>query len=147
MALGGKCSWSRRMIWVGLAVYAALLCVYSVIPATPGMGLLGVLLGRDLVAHGLAYAGLAILLCFALPGGNLSALVTIALAALLSLAFGGLMELIQVFVPWRSFSFADLGADTMGVLFAIGTWALLHRIAVGARAAPAERQVKNGVRL
>jgi VanZ family protein len=72
----------------------------------------------DKMWHLIAFGGLATLLSrvlryFQRPLGQ-----AIAIAALVSAALGGLLELLQSLTPYRSADFADLAADALGALLA-----------------------------
>lgn len=65
---------------------------------------------NDKVAHAITFFGLTLCFSRGLP-------VLYGPTALLGLAaFGMLIELIQYFIPWRSFSIADWFADLAGIL-------------------------------
>lgn len=92
-----------------LAFHSALLLVLllAVLPAPelPGPGF------SDKIAHCLCFVLLAFLFCLGYSKRQLSAE---AFAGLVG--YGLLIEVVQYFLAWRSFSLADLGADTTGLL-------------------------------
>jgi VanZ family protein len=68
--------------------------------------------GHDKANHVLAFAVLAWLADGAFPGSAR----TLATWALLLLAYGLFIEVVQRFLPYRQFSWHDLGANGMGIL-------------------------------
>jgi VanZ family protein len=50
-----------------------------------------------------------------------------AKAAALSLLVGLLVEVIQIFLPYRNFSVKDMGVDVLGIVTALAFFALLTR--------------------
>jgi VanZ family protein len=83
----------------------------------------GVESGLDKVAHLLAFTSLAFSGYRGFPAcrGICSAVVTGLLA------YGGLIEVLQVFVPGRSSEWGDLLADGIGIVFGIGLAAFVLR--------------------
>jgi len=103
--------------------------VYSVVPAgTPGTGLVGILPGRDLTAHGLTSAALALLLCCVLAAGDRGALATVCLSAAVAVAYGASVELVQAFLPWRTCSLADFAVSIPGAALGSGAWLVWRRV-------------------
>jgi VanZ family protein len=69
-------------------------------------------LGWDKLNHASAFAALALAGCFGFPGSRRA-----VLGVLLGLlALGGLIEIVQYFVPGRSCDWHDLLADTIGII-------------------------------
>jgi len=90
----------------------------------------------DKLVHAIAYALLAVLLARALRGSLRLGLSLAALAAIAaSVAYGGLQEIIQSFLPNRSCDVFDLLANTAGAALAALLW---H--AVASRRSRAARQ-------
>lgn len=119
---------------MGTVVYAALLCFYSVVPAgTPGTGIVRILPGQDLTAHGLAYAGLAFILCCALAGGRTNRWKTAGLSVLFSLPYAAVLELAQALAAWRTCSAADMVANTFGIVLGSSCWLILRKLLVARR--------------
>ena len=81
----------------------------------------------DKIAHTLCFLILAALYCRAYSVRNLPWRVLLAL-----LCYGLLIELIQFFLPWRSFSLFDLAADFGGLLLFVGGASVRRRVRVGA---------------
>jgi VanZ family protein len=82
----------------------------------------------DKMWHLIAFGGLATLLSrvlryFQRPLGQ-----AIAIAALVSAALGGLLELLQSLTPYRSADFADLAADALGALLAYAVLRWLAKV-------------------
>jgi VanZ family protein len=75
----------------------------SIIPTSSHIG------ESDKLNHFLAFFLFAILLRFSYG-------VTFFQGIVLSIAFGGFIELIQAFIPYRSCEFLDLGADGLGAI-------------------------------
>lgn len=71
----------------------------------------GTSLGWDKLNHAVAFAALTVSGCLGFPGSRRT-----VLALLLALlAFGGLIEVLQYFVPGRDSEWADLLADAVGL--------------------------------
>jgi VanZ family protein len=68
----------------------------------------------DKLLHALAFAGLAVLALFGLSSGSLRRRQVVAVC--LSTGAGGLLELIQLALPYRSGDWLDLLADAVGAL-------------------------------
>jgi len=112
---------SVRMLRLVTGAYGAALCMYSLVPATfPGASLATSLPGRDLSAHALGYAVLALLVCGTAVSGGVRRWMAEAAAAGVAVSWAGVMELAQMFVPWRSASLTDLLAGALGAFCAVG---------------------------
>jgi len=83
----------------------------------------------DLVAHAIAYCVLGLLVVRALHGGLRPLRWRPAVASVvITTVYGATDEWHQSFVPGRTPSLADLAADGVGALIAVGLFALLHRL-------------------
>ncbi len=84
-------------------------------------------LGWDKLNHLAAFAALTFAGCLGFPG--VQRVVWRVLPGMLAL--GGLIEIVQYFVPGRSCEWLDLGADALGIAFgaalALSVWALARR--------------------
>ena len=125
----------RHAVLLGsLAAYSAMVAVFSVVPAgTPGTELIAILPGRDLAAHALVSGGLALLLCCALSAAWRNNFATAGLAIILAGAYALILELVQAFLPWRTWSLNDLAAGLTGILIGTGLWATVRRLVCGPR--------------
>jgi VanZ family protein len=74
----------------------------------------------DKTVHGFAFAVGTIVWALALRGIRSHSLTPIFIGSLISLGLGGLIEILQKFVPGRSSDSADLLADVIGVVLAAG---------------------------
>jgi VanZ family protein len=74
----------------------------------------------DKTVHGFAFAIGTIVWALALRGIRSHALTPILIGSLISLGMGGLIEILQRFVPGRSCDARDLLADVIGVFSAAG---------------------------
>ncbi len=97
---------------------AAYMAGIYLLSATPGrqLAILGLPTSFFEFAHVPLYAGFAWVTLWALEGGLL---LRIGLTAAVCMAFGLSDEWHQLFVPARVFSFADLGADAVGIALGI----------------------------
>ena len=77
------------------------------LPKLPGLAI-------DKVGHALAFAGLAVLVAFALP--KLPLLRRLVIAGSVSTGVGALLELVQSALPYRSAEWLDLLADAVGAV-------------------------------
>ena len=64
--------------------------------------------GADKINHLLAFTTLSFMAWFALPGARRVAMVAL-------LAYGGMIEIVQSFVPSRSAEWADFATDAAGI--------------------------------
>jgi VanZ family protein len=98
-----------------------------------GSGLPAAWPGLDKLGHLLTFAALSVptaLLLVRRPGRAWRVLV-------LGLAYGGAIEIVQSFLPWRSAEWLDLAADGAGVLLGL---ALLRLVEAAVGAPPAGRR-------
>jgi VanZ family protein len=116
---------NRRSVVAANLAYAALLLLLGVLPGVPEIAP-GV---SDSAAHGIAYAGFAALLFVSfLPRvGKRKAAVVSVLGAI---AYGGLVEALQIFQPARSVEIRDIVANSVGAVIA----ALVLYLVLGHRA-------------
>ena len=103
--------------WTATACYAAAVFVLSVIPmAEPPASVRH----ADKLTHLIVYALLAWMVWRAMrpqSGASLRRVVWVWAAAS---SYGGMMEVVQAWLPWRSASWTDLGANAVGA--ALGVW-------------------------
>lgn len=122
------------VLWAPPVLYAAAIFLFSAMPRPPRVpgGL------SDKWSHGLAYAGLTVLLIRALAGGawrGVTARVCVA-AAVIAALYGVTDELHQLFVPGRQADVLDVAADSIGATIAAvlaGGWRLVARRRTDAR--------------
>ena len=116
--------------WLPVAVGVAVLAA-SLVPGTAGAGGGAVgPVGVDKLLHVAGYAVLAVATLVALRARTARSLVAVVVVVT---AFGGVVELLQGFVPGRGVSVLDLVADAVGaVLGAVGWWVLGHLSGIAA---------------
>ena len=119
-----------RLRWALVGAAALTVLCFSVVPL-PGTGPLATgplgLLPLSLWAHALGYAGLAVLLAYALhtsPRPDWQVLLVVFLAAT---GYGIGMELVQLTVPGRTFDVADVLVNAAAAALAVVGWRLLVR--------------------
>lgn len=78
---------------------------------------------NDKASHALAFFALALLLDFSFPVSGFHAGKMLSL-----LGYGLLIEIIQYFLPYRSFSLLDLAADGLGLLLYRGMIPFLKKM-------------------
>ena len=120
--------WSR---WLPVVAVAVVILYWSVVTLpSPGGRLVGPfgLFGLDKWVHAVAYAGLAATLAFALAPSPRSDLVIVGIVIAVTVAYGLGIELLQLAVPGRQFSVADLAADAVGAVVVVLGWRLLYRV-------------------
>lgn len=100
--VAASCAWRALLALLIVAVS----CL-ALVPKPPT----GIDLGWDKLNHMLAFTALAIAAWLAFPARLRTRL--FSLCALL--AFGGLIEILQLYVPGRSAEWADLLADALGI--------------------------------
>ena len=94
----------QLLLWVLIGT----VCYLALTPAPPK----ALSLGWDKANHAAAFAALTLSGCFGFPGSR-----RVVLAVLIALlAFGGLIEILQAYVPGRDSDWADLLADAVGIL-------------------------------
>jgi VanZ family protein len=93
----------RQWQWL-LFVLICVVCYLAVAPQPPKAADLG----WDKMNHASAFAALTFAGCLGFPGSRRAVLVGM-------LALGGLIEIVQYFVPGRSSDWVDLGADVIGM--------------------------------
>jgi len=91
-----------------LAVLVVVISYLAVIPAPPRE----IDTGWDKLNHVMAFTALALAGRFGFPG-SLRRWAALVLALI---AFGGLIEVVQYFIPGRDSEWADLLADTVGIV-------------------------------
>lgn len=79
----------------------------------------------DKLLHGVAYAGLAFLLAWALPNWG-KGLSHVGWAAGIAFLYGCIDELTQLLVPSRSCDIWDLAADSVGIVCGITCYLVLR---------------------
>jgi VanZ family protein len=99
---------ARRSWQVLLFVLTAVVLYLALMPSPPQQ----IDLGWDKLNHATAFAALTISGCFGFPGSRRMVL----LLLLAVLALGGLIEVLQAYVPGRSSDWFDLLADSVGML-------------------------------
>lgn len=105
-----------RLAGWAFAAYAAALFVVAVLPLSgPVVG------GGDKLHHLVGFLVFALLLGWARP--RLGWLAAWGIATL----YGGSIELVQLFLPWRSAEWLDLGADALGAALGLAGVELLRR--------------------
>ena len=121
----------RCLRWLLVVGVAATILYWSVVtPPAPGGRLVGPfgVIGLDKWVHAIAYAGLAASLAFALGPSSRSDLEIVVIVIGATVAYGLGIELVQLTVPTRQFSVADLAADAVGAVMVVLGWRLLYRI-------------------
>jgi hypothetical protein len=119
---GGATSRRRRAaVWLLLAVWAALVAAFSLIPRAP-VSLRPLLFpGGDKLLHGAAYAVLCGLIVWAVAAGRRWAHLAASGAA--AVLFGLAVECLQP-LTGRTFDWRDLAANGSGVLIALAAAAV-----------------------
>ncbi|WP_424017735.1 VanZ family protein [Halorientalis pallida] len=118
---------------VPAVAYAAVLLVASVVaPPAGGLAPTGPLgfVGVDKWLHAVGYATLTLLVAYALRATTGR---RVALAVALAVAYGGGIEVVQSFLPVRSFDLLDVLANTLGALLVGIALSLVSRRADGGR--------------
>jgi len=108
-AKGSRSRWA----WALTVLYMALIFFLSSLPNPLPVLTASV---SDKILHGVEYAGLAGLMCFALRASGLSPAGALVLAAAAASAYGVTDEWHQSFVPSRDGNVGDWLADTAGAL-------------------------------
>jgi len=109
---------STRAWRVALVVLVVVVGVLAVVPVPPKE----LTTGWDKLNHSLAFVVLTFVARLAFPVGRRAG----GAVALALLAYGGLIEIVQLFVPGREGEWADLLGDAVGIGFGmlLATWSL-----------------------
>jgi VanZ family protein len=111
MMQGGR-PWTRRAsLWLPPLVYMA--AIYQVSSQSAPLPEVAAIVW-DKALHAIEYAGLAFLLGRAFAGEGFGRVASIALAVLLTCAYGASDEWHQLFTPGRDSDLFDWAADTLG---------------------------------
>ena len=115
-----RAAWAWKIV---LLVLIGIVCYLTLTPKPPP----GIDLGWDKLNHVAAFAALGFASCLGYPESwRRRALVLCAMVAL-----GGLIELLQLYVPGRSSEWGDLLADAIGVGAGTLIALLLLRLLIG----------------
>lgn len=107
--------------WRALLVVLLVVVSYLALTPTP---LEGSESGLDKVAHLMAFSALAFVGYLGFPASR-----GMRIALLFGLlAYGALIEVLQLFVPGRSSEWGDLLADVLGIALGAGLAAFLYRV-------------------
>ncbi len=98
-----------RLIWWIWGAYASAVLLLGLVPMGP-LPIPGTFVPQDKLVHAVVFAGMAGLSLFAFAHVRKRAV----LAFTLTTAVGGLLELLQALVPYRSADWFDLLADGVG---------------------------------
>lgn len=98
---------ARRHWQVALVVLTGVICFLALTPTPPQE----VSLGWDKANHALAFVALTVAGCFGFRGVR-HGILWVSLGVF---ALGGLIEIVQLFVPGRSCDWHDLLADAVGI--------------------------------
>jgi len=114
----------------GVIAVAATILYYSVF-TPPGSGAIrsgpfGVL-AYSTWLHGLAYAGLAVVIAYALEDQPWADWVVLAVVLLVAVGYGGGIELLQSTLDARTADFGDLLVNAVGAAVAAVAWRVLTR--------------------
>lgn len=112
--------------WLMVVTVAMTILVAAVIRPDQGVGRPGPfgLFTYDLWLHAGAYWVFQLTVIFALVGGAKPPVVSVTFTPLFVVAYGCLLEGIQLWLAYRSFSGADMVANTVGSLVAIAGYLL-----------------------
>ena len=110
-----------------VVVYAGVVLFASVIdPPSAGTAPGGPFgLGADKWLHAATYAALAILLAYAALARTSRALLAVVV---LAAGYGAGIEVVQSFLPLRSFEATDMAANAIGAAAAVGIWTIAGRV-------------------
>ena len=128
-----------RIAIVALAGYWVLLFIGTHIPANR---LLAQLHQSDKVLHTCAYAGLAFLMAWAIPTNMSKLHQNTLLAALVSVAYAGLDELLQIPVG-RTADWKDFYADCVGICMGLSAYTIARAIILKAEWNPFQDPVQS----
>jgi VanZ family protein len=98
--------------------YAAAITALALTPVPPRIGV------RDWFMHGLAF-GIQTVLLYGLFRRSWPAASSLRAAGMCALGYGGVIELLQLYVPGRYFELSDLAANGVGVLLSAALLAMI----------------------
>ena len=120
----------RSLRHAGVAAVAATILYFSVI-TPPGSGVIRTgpfgVLAYSTWLHGLAYAGLAVALAYALQDQPWRDRTVLAAVFLVAVGYGGGIELLQSTLDARTADFGDLLVNAVGAALAVVCWRVLTR--------------------
>ena len=113
--------------WLLVVTIAATILVAAVVRPGQGVGQTGPfgLFTLDLWLHAAAYLVLELAALYAVVGGRGPPVVAPVATVVFVFAYGLVVETIQLGITYRSFSTADLLANTVGALAALGLYYLV----------------------
>lgn len=104
-------------------LWLVIVLILSVVPV-PGIGILSSL-PMDKIVHFVLYGVTAVML-YRILRTRYSAKRSILYSIAVSAFYGALMEGVQFFLPYRSFSTADMAANTLGAAVFAGVYLLKY---------------------
>lgn len=112
--------------WLLVGAVAAALLVTAVVRPGEGVAKPGPMgqFTRDLWLHAGAYLVLELALLYAVLGSEGALAFPVAATPPLAFGYGLVIEGVQLLVPYRAFSVADLAANGVGIVIALGCYAL-----------------------
>lgn len=112
--------------WLLVVTVAATIAVAAVIRPGQGIGQLGPLglVTFDLWLHASAYFVLEVAVIYGMVGGRGPPAVSVALTPVFVVAYSCLVEAMQLWISYRTFSGIDLLANAIGVLAALACYEL-----------------------
>lgn len=115
--------------WLPVCVVALVGVLASVVVTPPSVSGIGPVAG-DKLLHAVGYFGFALALVFALAATRASRRTVTLLAFAVPVLFGGVMEVVQLFVATRTAAMGDVLANAAGAGAAVLGWALLSARAI-----------------
>lgn len=115
----------RSLRWLVVLVVAAILFVAAVVEPSQGIARYGPfgLLTRATWLHVFGYAFLSLTLLYALLDAPDGPTLHPAVVPIIVVAYGTLLELVQLLIPYRSFAVGDILADAVGAVVVVAVWA------------------------
>lgn len=115
----------RPRRWLVVLVVAATLFVAAIVEPSPGISRTGPfgLLAQATWLHVFGYSLLSLTLVYALLDVPDRAALSPAVVPVIVIAYGTLLELVQLLIPYRSFAVGDILADAVGAVVVVAVWA------------------------
>ncbi|CCQ34177.1 VanZ family protein [Halorhabdus tiamatea SARL4B] len=115
----------RPLRWLVGLVVAAILFVAAVVEPSPGIARYGPfgIFTRAIWLHAFGYAFLSLTLLYALLDTPDGPTVSPLVVPVIVVAYGTLLELVQLLIPYRTFAVGDILADAVGAVAVVAVWA------------------------
>ena len=110
---------ARVVARIALIIWAVFVTVLSIVPNPSNDGNISELIGSGALAHSFAFFIITSLAYFAYRRQGAS---FVLLSGLVVFLYGAALEILQAFLPFRTFNTKDIAAIAAGILFFVLIW-------------------------